>query len=61
MLFSYFAVSRDSGNIIHITMRSSPPADTRTVRYCYASIANVNRYHTLHNSGQDLISLKNVA
>jgi hypothetical protein len=42
-------------------MRSSPPTDTPTVRYCYASIANVNRYHTLHNSGQDLISLKNVA
>jgi hypothetical protein len=60
MLFSYFAVSRDSGTSIHITMRSSPPTDTPTVRYSYASIANVHRYNTLHNTGQNLISLKNV-
>jgi hypothetical protein len=60
MLFSYFAVSRDSGNIIHITMRSSPPIDTPTVQYSYASIASVNRYNTLHNAGQDLISLRSV-
>ncbi|MCY1291425.1 hypothetical protein D9M68_499080 [compost metagenome] len=61
MLFSYFAVARSSGNIIHITMRSSPPADTLTVRYTYASVASVNRYNELHNAGQELITLRNVA
>lgn len=61
MLFSYFAVSRASGNIIHITLRSSPPVDTPTVQYSYASAASINRYRILHNAGQDLISLKNVA
>ncbi|MDD0841436.1 hypothetical protein [Pseudomonas sp. Gutcm_11s] len=60
MLFSYFAISRDSGNIIHITLRNSAPTDTSTVRYSYASQASINRYHALHNEGQDLISLKNV-
>ena len=61
MLFSYFAVSRGSGNIIHITLRSSPPTDTPSVQYTYASIASINRYRTLHDAGQDLISLRNVA
>lgn len=61
MLFSYFAVSRDSGNIIHITLRSSPPTDTPTMHYSYASVFSVNRYNALHNAGQDLINLRNVS
>ncbi|HEK0085355.1 hypothetical protein [Pseudomonas aeruginosa] len=61
MLFSYFAVSCDSGNILHITLRSSPPTDTATVHYHYASLFNISQYHALHNAGQDLINLRHVS
>lgn len=61
MLYTYFVVARSSGNIIRLIRRSSPPDDSATVLNVYAASSCVHRYETLHESGQDLISLKSVS
>lgn len=61
MLLSYFVVARSSGNIIRITRRTSPPADTVTLLNVKASTASLHCYQALYAKGQDLISLDSVS
>ncbi|MCY1420569.1 hypothetical protein D9M71_361960 [compost metagenome] len=60
MITAYFVVSRDSGNIIRITRRESPPDDTPTVFNVLALTSSQMRYESLYADGEDLISLRSV-